>query len=103
MAKFPPAPELFGFDPGWWPASERGVRSRVCAHRKERPCWLGVVGGQFSWGRNPRNEQRLSSMEGIIGGGKDEEDGTQVGPKGTRAGNQGGLKGRAPGLLEAGL
>lgn len=42
-------------------------------------------------------------MEHIIGGGKDEEDGTQVGPKGTRVGNQGGLRGRAPGLLEAGL
>lgn len=61
MAKFPPAPELFDSDPRWWPASERGVRSRVsgCAHRKEGPCWLGMGGGQFSWGRNPRNEQRL--------------------------------------------
>lgn len=45
----------------------------------------------------------MSNLEHIIGGGKDEEDGTQVGPKGTRVGNQGGLRGRAPGLLEAGL
>lgn len=42
-------------------------------------------------------------MEGILGGGKDEEDGTQVGPKGTRVGNQGRHRGRAPRLLEAGL
>lgn len=42
-------------------------------------------------------------MEGILGGGKDEEDGTQVGPKGTRVGNQGRCRGWAPRVLEAGL
>ena len=63
---------------------------------------VGDGGGKFPWGRNPRNET-VSSMEGILGGGKDEEDGTRVGPKGTRAGNQGRRRGQAPGLLEAGL
>ena len=54
MAKFPPAPELFDSDPGGWPASERGVRSRVSVRTGRRGRAGGGGGeGSFPGGGTP--------------------------------------------------